>query len=190
MGSTARPWHVFYRTFGLAVADDFNMDMGPGSPASAAHKRNHLPFLDHFTQFDLDGPGVGIACYQAIPMIDFNQIAVAVTLSGPGHNTTGNGNDVAALLAGQINTTMPAAFTGKRIGTVTIPGRKPAPGDGTPLHIALIFQFFSGRDLIEQAELFFPVVELLLKLENHLSQFRGAIGIATQPRLLRPAHRR
>ena len=102
MISAACPLDIFDRIFGLSVTDNFEMYVRSSRAAGAAHQCNHLAFLDHIADLDLDGFGVGVAGNQAIAVVHFYQVAIAVALAGPGDHTTGHGNNVAAVLAGQV----------------------------------------------------------------------------------------
>src|SRR5690554_1797480 len=101
---------------------------------------------------------------------------------------TGHGNNVAAVFAGQVHATVPGTFAGERIGTVTVLGGQPAPGDRPALHIAFIFQLLPGRHLIQQAQLFLAVFQLTLQLENHFGQLRGTVGITGKAQFFRATH--
>src|SRR5690554_7609126 len=98
MISAACPLDIFDRIFGLSVTDNFEMYVRSGRAAGATHQCNHLAFLDRIADLDLEGFGVGVAGNQAIAMIHFYQVAIAVALAGPGSHTPAPSNNVAAAL--------------------------------------------------------------------------------------------
>ena len=89
--------------------------MRPGGPTCTPHQCNNLPLLVDITDRNLYLLTVTIACDQTITMVDLNQITVSVAIASESHHAGRHCDNIASVLASQIDPGVPGTLPGERI---------------------------------------------------------------------------
>jgi hypothetical protein len=123
-------------------------------------------------------------------VVDLDELAVAVALAGPNHDTRRDGDDVGTLAAGEIDAFVERAPARERIGAATELRRDIARGHGPPLRANLVPQLAIQQQVLEDRELNAAVGELLVQ---HVERADDAVDLhrlRVRQRLFGTAQRR
>ncbi len=92
-------------------------------------------------------------------MVDLNQVAVARTLAGPGHDTRRNGNHPVTFSASEVNTIVPRLAAVEGVGAVPECRGHPAPLDRPAGQVHVAAHVTPGNEGFEHVQLERAVVE-------------------------------
>src|SRR5262245_54003190 len=123
-------------------------------------------------------------------MVDLDELAVAVTLAGPDHDTRSDRDDLGAFAAGEIDAFVERAAAREWVGPAAERRRDVARRDGTALGPHLVAQLAVQHQVLEHRELAAAVIELL---GEHVERADDAVDLhrlRVRERLFGAAERR
>jgi len=154
-----------YRVHGAAVDADFIVKVAAGRTARGAHQRDQIAALHAGVRLDENLGEVAVAGLNALAMIDFDEIAVAVSPFGTVDDAVGGGVDRGSHGAGEIDACMHRGTATEGVGTDTETAGEVGQGDRA-----------GGRNCDDAL---FELIELLPRHEQ-----RTKLGIAILQRSL------
>ena len=108
------------------VFEYFEVNVGAGGTATAAHFTYDLAFLDYVAHLDQQLLVMTVSAREPATMIDFNHLAVAAAWTGVDYHAGSDGDNVRTVFSSEINTIVPGQSAIDRVGSSTIPGRHPS----------------------------------------------------------------
>src|SRR5262249_39772735 len=128
-----------------AVAQDLEMDGRTGRAARGAHEGGPLAPPFRAARRAPGGGGWGASGPRALAVIDLDQLAVAGTLTRPGHHTRGDRGDARARCTGKVHTLMEGIAAVEGVGALTEVRGDESLGYRSPLGMNFLPQL-AGED--------------------------------------------
>ena len=118
-GSARR--EVLRRVETATVLQHLEVDMGSRGSPRAPKLRDHLALLDDVAGFNLNGFVVRVARGNALAVFDLDHLPVGARIPHERDDTAGDGPDVAARPAGEVDAVMPRGLAGDRVDARAVP---------------------------------------------------------------------
>src|SRR5690349_22900506 len=107
---------VAQRIHGLVVQQNLEVEVRPRGATCVAYAGDDLAAAHRVADGHEIVDVVRVARHVAVPVVDLDELAVAVPLAGPDHHTRRDSNDLGAFAAGEIDALVKRAAAGERVG--------------------------------------------------------------------------
>src|SRR5690349_3098110 len=121
---------VGQRIHGLVVQQNLEVEVRPRSPPGVAYASDDLAAAYRVADGHEIVDVVRVARHVAVAMVDLDELAVAVALTGPDHDTRRDRDDLGAFAAGEIDALVERAPARERVGPAAELRRDVARRDG------------------------------------------------------------
>lgn len=105
-------FQIVYRVLGHAIDNHFKVQMGAGAVASIAGQGNQLTTGNGCANTDFVSRQMGISCFYAIAMIDYNAISIAIIPASQFYSTASSRINGSACFCRQVNAGVETAASG------------------------------------------------------------------------------